>query len=227
MMSSTANNGASKSRSGGGVTTDSINADAEDYVESVMSSQRISRVATPAVSNRNRRKRNASDPSDSTVKKARTVTDNADKVCRSLYSPDCPRRVVVAEADVHVDGNPSVQHLIAKLSADMHMLFCSLQERMDKLESGLEQRISKKVSQLLDKRVNSELNKIHKDVDDRLDIFKGQLRSEVSEDLDVINEKLSNLNVRPTNSPDSNTDIARNLVIRGLPETANENVSRK
>ncbi len=51
---------------------------------------------------------------------------------------------------------------------------------MDKLESGLEQWISNTMSQLLDKRVNSELNRIHKDVDDRLDTFKGQLRSEVS-----------------------------------------------
>ena len=45
------------------------------------------------------------------------------------------RKVTVTEADVHVDSDPSVKQLIAKLSADMHMLCSSLNERMDKLKS--------------------------------------------------------------------------------------------
>ena len=54
--------------------------------------------------------------------------------------------------------------MIAKLSTDMNMMFLSLNEKFEKMESGLEQRISNKVAQLLDKRVNSELKKIKTDV---------------------------------------------------------------
>jgi len=58
------------------------------------------------------------------------------------------------------------------MSADMHMHFPSLSERVDQLESSLEQRIANKVSQLLDKRVNLEMKRIYKDVDTKTDAFR-------------------------------------------------------
>ena len=57
----------------------------------------------------------------------------------------------------------------------MHMLFGSLSERMDKLESGLEQKNANKVSQLLDKRVNTELSQIRRDIDGKLESFKDEI----------------------------------------------------
>ena len=71
-----------------------------------------------------------------------------------------PQNVVVTEADVHDSATPSVQQLFAKPSAHMNMMFMSVNERLDKIDSGLEKRIATKVSQILDKRVNSEMNKI-------------------------------------------------------------------
>ena len=55
-----------------------------------------------------------------------------------------------------------------KLSADMNMIFMSVNERLDKIDSGFEKRIATKVSQILDKRVNSEMNKIRTDFESRL-----------------------------------------------------------
>ena len=49
-----------------------------------------------------------------------------------------------------------MEQLFAKMSSDMNMMFMSLNERLDQLDSGLEQLISNKVAQLLDKRVNTE-----------------------------------------------------------------------
>ena len=63
-------------------------------------------------------------------------------------------------ADVHSDPDPndvSVKQLLAALSADMHKMYTSLHDRIDKFEAGLEQCISSKVAQLLDKRVNTSL----------------------------------------------------------------------
>lgn len=54
----------------------------------------------------------------------------------------------------------------------MHKMYTSLHDRIHKSEAGLEQRISNKVTQLLDKRVNTELIIIRKDVDERLESFK-------------------------------------------------------
>ena len=93
-----------------------------------MSSQRVTRVSTPINSNGGR-KRTVSETGspeslDSTVKKANVSAK------RSLYDEQptpAPRKLVVTEADVHVNRNQSIEHLITKLSDDM--LFGSLSER--------------------------------------------------------------------------------------------------
>ena len=200
--------------------------DAEAFVESVMSSQRVTRVSTPININGSR-KRTVSETGspeylDSTVKKAKVSAK------RSLYDEQptpAPRKLVVTEADVHVNRNPSIEHLITKLSYDMHMLFGSLSERMDKLESGLEQKIANKVTQLIDKRVNTELSRIRRDIDGKLDSFKDEMRTNISDELEDINSKIERL----SNGAESHSspDIAMNVVIWGLPVTPNENVSNK
>ena len=102
--------------------------DAEAFVESVMYFQRVTRVPTPININGSR-KRTVSETGspeylDSTVKKADVSAKS------SLYDEQptpAPRKLVVTEADVHVNRNQSIEHLITKLSGDM--LFGSLSER--------------------------------------------------------------------------------------------------
>ena len=56
---------------------------------------------------------------------------------RSLYPPTptpAPRNISVTRADVHHDSDIDVKDILAKMSADMHMLFTSLSERIDKLD---------------------------------------------------------------------------------------------
>ena len=96
------------------VSDDNISQDAEAYVDSIMSSQRITRVDTPQHSGR---KRHLSVPfaSDSTVKKARNDNDNSRRVMvtakRSLYPSiptPAPRNIGVTRADVHHDSDIGV-----------------------------------------------------------------------------------------------------------------------
>lgn len=124
-----------------------ISSEAAEYVDSIMSSQRLTRVDTAnATPIRASCKRNlsVSGTSDTSAKKARNISDpvssnDTAKIKRSLYdSSISPRKIIVTNADVHVDANPSIQQLIARLSSDMHMMFTSLTERMEKLETGLE-----------------------------------------------------------------------------------------
>ena len=216
-------------------------AEASEYVASIVSGQVISKVDTP---NANSRKRNlsVSGTSDTTTKKARgekdddlqledlTNTDRSHrKVRRSLInkgSGKVPQNVVVTEADVHVSATPSVQQLFAKLSADMNMMFMSVNERLDKIDSGLEKRIATKVSQILDKRVNSEMNKIRTDFESRLVEFKESLRAEVSVDLDDLRNEVQSRE-STTQSTTNERDISLNIVIRNLPESHSENTKNK
>ena len=93
-----------------------------------MSSQRVTRVSTPININGGRKRIvseiGSPESLDSTVKKAKVSAK------RSLYDEQptpAPRKLVVTEADVHVNRNQSIEHLITKLSDDM--LFGSLSER--------------------------------------------------------------------------------------------------
>ncbi|KAH3777499.1 hypothetical protein DPMN_178946 [Dreissena polymorpha] len=84
-------------------------------------------------------------------------------------SPQSRSEIVVTSADVHVDENATLQQQISQLSSDTHMLFSALRERVDQVEKCVEQKIINKVSQVLDKRINSEVNRLHKDIDTKMD----------------------------------------------------------
>ncbi|MEW8548224.1 MAG: hypothetical protein AB2693_32370 [Candidatus Thiodiazotropha sp.] len=212
-----------------------------------MSTQLVSKVETPIDSSRKRHLSTVSDASDTSPKKARNSRpgqndysdDNSDtaeqrvsstEARRKLYKKDsskAPRKVVVTEADVHVNAQPSLHQLIDKLSSDMNMMFLSLNERFDKMESSLEQRISSKVAQLLDKRVNSELSKIRKDVDTRMDDFKESIKADLAADLDDIRDELKSHQPTMDHVSAQAKDLSLNIVIRNLPESQNENIMNK
>lgn len=125
---------------------------------------------------------------------------------------------------MHVDSNPSVEELIKKLSSDVHMMYHSLNARIDKLENGLEQKISSKVSQLLDKRVNVEMPRIKKDIDSKLNDLKQSLKAEFTADLEDVSDQVNDI-AESINSDRSN--IGLNIVVHNLPESSNEQVCNK
>ena len=213
-------------------------AEATEYVDSIMSSQMISRVDTPNATSR-KRNLSVSGTSDTSPKKARgddsgdcieledlTDTNRSHLKARRSLSKNAKQNAVVTEADVHVSATPTVQQLFAKLSSDMNMMFMSVNERLDKIDAGLEQRIATKVGQVLDKRVNSEMNKIKKDFDSRLEDFRQSLRAEVAADLDDIRDEL-NSREPSTQNVQQVRDISLNIVIRNLPESHNENTKTR
>ena len=190
--------------------------EAENYVDSIMSTQKATKVNSPAPGGKKRRLSGEVDVSQKKVKNGNTSAteksdadsddndesgdetvnqgrDSQNRVKRQASrrkSKKSPRRNVFrTEAVVHDDSEAndvSVKHLLAALSSDMHMMYNSLHDRIDKFEAGLEQRISNKVAQLLDKRVNTELSRIRNDVDDRMETFKETIRSEMSDELEEV-----------------------------------------
>lgn len=74
----------------------------------------------------------------------------------------------------------------------------------DQPDSVLEQRMSIKVAQLLDKRVNTELDRIRRDVEDKHDSFKDVLKNKMKSQLKELNTKVDLLagNTPSTTEPD-------------------------
>ncbi|KAL4218869.1 hypothetical protein ACF0H5_021457 [Mactra antiquata] len=108
----------------------------------------------------------------------------------------------------------------------MHMLFGSLHKRMDKLEAGLEQRIANEVSQLLDKWVYTEMNRIHRDMDEKFDSFQESIKLDLADVLIDINYIIQSFSSDRTQM-EQKDDIRLNIVIRDLPELSNENIESK
>ncbi|KAH3734655.1 hypothetical protein DPMN_041095 [Dreissena polymorpha] len=124
-----------------------------------------------------------------------------------------------------------------KLSSDVHMMYMGLNERFDQFEKTLESRITNKVSQILDKRVNSELEKIKRGVDQKLDTkfeqFAYTVKSDLADDLAAIRGQTDSLSTMRHPVTISNVsqqiapDRSLSVVIRNLPETASESTSAK
>ena len=155
--------------------------EALEYVDSIMSYKRVQRVGTPG------RQRNRSDP---------MVADSKGFPARKFRLMSLNTRITnnvirVGSESTTEDDNTGLRELISDLASGLNMQFAALNERMDKLENGLEQKISYKVAQILDKRETQEMNKIKNDVDTKIDNIKRDTQAEVTADLDVLNDKIN------------------------------------
>ncbi|KAH3806135.1 hypothetical protein DPMN_134450 [Dreissena polymorpha] len=105
------------------------------------------------------------------------------------------------------------------------MQFAGLNERMDLLENGLEQEISSKVAQLLDKRVLTEISKIRKEVEVIIDNVKRDIHAEVAAEIENINDQLKEVSTNCGSAKMINFDD--NFVIRNIPESTSEGTVNK
>ena len=174
--------------------------EAENYIDSTMSTQRANKVSSPAPSGK---KRSFFGEDEASPKKVRAekspIAENLDRnhdepgdesICytqertmrhaaRRTETKSSRHNFFLAEAEIHDDSsanNNIIKQLLSALSADMQMMYNSLLDRIDKFEAGLEQRISNKVAQLLDRRVSTELNRIRQGVDERMEPLRRHLK---------------------------------------------------
>jgi len=111
--------------------------------------------------------------------------------------------------------------LIVKLSDDVSALSSNIYERIDKLETSLESRITQKFANMLDKRVNSEMSRVRKDVDTQMQSFRDEVRA----DLNELDEKMAQIQVETIGNAETSRN--QNLVIRGLAFHEGENLNSK
>ena len=113
----------------------------------------------------------------------------------------------------------------------MHTMQNMMNKRMDMIELKIEQSESKvtdiivnKINKTFDKRISSEMSKLKKEIDNKLSDLKKEFDGEIAE----LNLKLDR-NVETTNTRTTyeTRDLSLNIMVHGLPETANENISGK
>lgn len=75
--------------------------------------------------------------------------------------------------------------------------------------------------QLLDKRVNTELSRIRNDVDQKLNSVKDTIRADIADDISELKSRVDSIT---DVQGQTNCDISKNIVIRGLRNERNENV---
>lgn len=115
-------------------------------------------------------------------------------------------------------NSETLSKLIIKLSEDVSNLSSNLSKRIDELENSLESRISHKISNILDKRINSEVANIKKSTGEEIKRFK----EEMQHDMRNLEEKFSQL----SDTNDASKRLS-NVVIKGLEYHEGENLNRK
>lgn len=138
--------------------------------------------------------------------------------------------LVVTAATVHNDADTDVKTILTKISTDMLLMWDSLTERMNSLESNLEQRLTQKVANLLDKRINTEMKTMKRDIDERM----STLRADVCTDIDELSSQIADVKVsvqsfqsaQSTHGKSGPREAENNMcvILRNLPQTDNENV---
>ena len=114
-----------------------------------------------------------------------------------------------------------ISKLIVKLSNGVNALSGSINDRIDKLETTLKTKLSHKVTNMLDKRTNSEVPRMKKD--STLQSFKDEVRHDVN-NLEGKVQQLSQT-ISPNHYPTSDKQLK--IVIRGLAYHVGENLNMK
>ncbi|CAC5385362.1 unnamed protein product [Mytilus coruscus] len=135
---------------------------------------------------------------------------------------------IQVEVEVHVDSQLSPEmfaltKMISKLSSDMKTMFGDMNTRIIELEENLDRKLTAKFKQVLDKRVNSEMSNIRKEIDKTVNCLK----KDFNQDLRVVEEKINEISVTAADSELKASGIDRNVVIRNLPESKSENLKLK
>ena len=217
----------------------------QEYVDAVMASQGgasttvdasvetidASQSQSPSLLQQGK-KRNLSEPDTigSTIKKAKGEQNDAGnkptlKPRRLLSDGKADKRSERRKGKATVisdNSDASTNELISIMSDNMKTMFEDLNRKVDTMASDIENRLSKKFSQLIDKRISNELSKMTREINSRIDTVK----SDIYKEFDELEAQVKDISsVKSDLGP--NGDIDLRIVLRNVPESRDENVIDK
>ena len=210
----------------------------KEYVDAVMASQGgasatlestdASQSQSPSLLQGKKRNLSEPDTVSSTLKKVKSDKNDGDnkptlKPRRLLSDGKAGRRKGKQKATGPLDsvnGDVSTNELISIMSDNMTTMFENLNRKVDTMASDIEDRLAKKFSQIIDKRISSELSKMTKEINSRIDIVKNDISKEFDELEATVKEMSSE-----KSDLGPNGDIDLRVVLRNVPESRDENVA--
>ena len=121
---------------------------------------------------------------------------------------------------VSPSANVSTNELISIMSDNMKTMFENLNRKVDSMASDIENMLSKKFSQMIDKRISREVSKMTKDINARIDIVKNDIYKE----FDDLEAQVKDLSYEKTDlGPSGYIDLR--IVLRNVPGTRDKNVT--
>ena len=95
---------------------------------------------------------------------------------------DSYERLIMKKLDSISADIQNVNDILSqRLTDEIKKVNIHFNKRIDKLEFDMEKRLHDKIAQILDKRVNSEMQRIRQDTEQRIDNVRGDLLTEVEE----------------------------------------------
>lgn len=140
---------------------------------------------------------------------------------RTLYGQTSRKREELS-ADKKFD---LILSMIENLATDLKSVNISVTQRIDRLEIELARKPTEKMSQSIDKRVNSQMKRVNKSMDELFDT----LNADKGNDLETLNCKVELLRdaVNVASGEDHTSYRGINVVLRNLLETVNERLEEK
>ena len=148
--------------------------------------------------------------------------------------------IKVVEAEIHSDGNieeNQVPALIRKLSSDMHAMHANTQkmmnelhERMVSMEKDLEKKITNNIAKTVDKRITTEMTKMRKDIDSKVQSVKDEFMADLNnmaEDINELSTQIQNNSAETRTTEASEKQLALNIAVRNVGEKPRENVKNE
>lgn len=152
---------------------------------------------------------------------------------RGRKSADSSPEHIMVRAEVHDNSDISVKDMMTKLADDMHQMYNMINQRMDSMEHKLEDtekritdKITDKLTKIVDRRINSESSRLRKDIDKRIETVKDEINHDIAELNDKVHE-MTTSDYGSSSAQNGRHNIDLNIVIRELPMTQNENVLSK
>ncbi|KAH3695912.1 hypothetical protein DPMN_083370 [Dreissena polymorpha] len=138
---------------------------------------------------------------------------NLSDLAKTIYSRTCDMKVM--------------SNSIHRLNIDVHYMIAGVHKRIDSVQQTIEQTVTKKLSDSLDKRMTTEINKMKKHVDGKVDDIIRDVQQECRSNIEESQRNIEELMQRLDLQSSKKSDISNNIALVNIKETNNENVLEK
>ena len=134
--------------------------------------------------------------------------------------------IMLTESNENVGGKDLLNVMnrfadeMSTMNRNMQKMWNDVNSRMDKMAIDIEKRLTNKLSNTVDKRVNTEAAKLKREINQRID----DVRDDLCEDVKCLQQQIDEMPSKLADTEEQ-TERSLNFCIRNHPQTERENVN--